>query len=194
LIRIFLQIRNKFNIISDMKIRNYEFKARAADLKGLEREFLKLNPVFRGEDHQVDIYFKVDSGRLKLREGNIENSLIYYERPDTPGAKESDVLLYRHNRNDSLKEILTRISGIKVIVDKRRRIYFIGNVKFHFDTVRYLGDFIEVEAIDETGQIPTEDLMGQCSYYFKYLGLKESDYIDKSYSDLVRERTEDINK
>jgi adenylate cyclase class IV len=46
-----------------------------------------------------------------------------------------------------------KVHGIKVIVQKKRRIYFIGNVKFHFDTIAELGTFIEVEAIDKDGTL-----------------------------------------
>jgi adenylate cyclase class IV len=114
-----------------MKLRNYEFKARAQNLNKLEQKLLELNPVFRGEDHQIDTYFNVKTGRLKLREGNIENALIYYERPDIADAKQSAIVLYKHQPDISLKEILTKVNGIKVVVNKRRKIYFIGNVKFH---------------------------------------------------------------
>ena len=168
-----------------MNLRNYEFKARASDLNILEQKLLELNPVFKGEDHQIDTYFNVHAGRLKLREGNIENALIYYERPDIAGAKQCEIFLYKHQPESSLKEILTKVHGIKIIVDKRRRIYFIDNVKFHFDIVSELGTFIEVEAIDETGSIDTEKLKEQCRYYFSYFGLSDSDYINKSYSDLI---------
>jgi len=172
-----------------MNIRNIEFKARAADLDELEQSLLELNPLFRGEDHQIDTYFNIPSGRLKLREGNIENALIYYERPDTANAKQSAIILYKHQPDISLKEILTRVNGIKVVVDKRRKIYFIGNVKFHFDTVMELGTFIEVEAIDETGQINVEELKKQCDLYFSFFGLEAADYISKSYSDLILEKS-----
>jgi adenylate cyclase class 2 len=171
-----------------MKITNYEFKARATDLTELEQKLKKLNPIFKGEDHQTDTYFTVPEGRLKLREGNIENALIYYERENSLGAKQSSVLLYKHNPDKSLKEILTKLFGIKIIVDKRRRIYFIDNVKFHFDIVEGLGTFIEVEAIDSTGNIGVESLKGQCEKYFDYFGLKESDFVDKSYSDLLHDK------
>jgi predicted adenylyl cyclase CyaB len=168
-----------------MKLRNYEFKARASNLNELEQKLIELNPVYKGEDHQVDTYFNVHSGRLKLREGNIENALIYYKRPNTAGAKQSDILLYKHQPESSLKEILTEVHGIKIIVDKRRKIYFIENVKFHFDIVNELGTFIEVEAIDETGSMDTEKLKEQCRYYFSYFGLIDSDYVKGSYSDLI---------
>lgn len=171
-----------------MKLRNYEFKARASDLNILEKKLIKLNPVFKGEDHQIDTYFNVHAGRLKLREGNIENALIYYERPDTAGAKQCEIIIYKQRPESSLKEILTKVHGIKIIVDKRRRIYFIENVKFHFDTVNELGTFIEVEAIDETGSIDTEKLKEQCRYYFSYFGFSDSDYITKSYCDLILEK------
>jgi predicted adenylyl cyclase CyaB len=168
-----------------MKITNYEFKARATDLTELEQKLKKLNPLFKGEDHQTDTYFNVPDGRLKLREGNIENALIYYERENSLGAKQSSVLLYKHNPDKSLKEILTKLFGIKVVVDKKRKIYFIDNVKIHLDIVEGLGTFIEVEAIDSTGNIGVENLKEQCEKYFLYFGLRESDFVDKSYSDLL---------
>jgi adenylate cyclase class IV len=65
-----------------MSIKNFEFKAKVEDLDKYEQKLLTLNPVFYGIDHQVDTYFNVSNGRLKLREGNIENALIDYERED----------------------------------------------------------------------------------------------------------------
>jgi len=171
-----------------MNLHNFEFKARVKELKKLEQKLLKLNPVFKGEDHQTDTYFNVPKGRLKLREGNIENALIYYEREDKASAKSADILLYKHNPDVSLKEILGRVNGVKVIVDKVRRIYFIENVKFHFDTLNELGTFIEVEAIDENGQKNLEELEKQCKKYFTFFDLRESDYVSKSYSDLILEK------
>jgi adenylate cyclase, class 2 len=168
-----------------MKLKNYEFKAKTEDLDRLERELLGLNPVFKGEDHQIDTYFNVPSGRLKLREGNIENALIYYERPDIADAKQADIILYKHSPEKSLKDILAKVHGIKTIVDKTRRIYFIENVKFHFDKVINLGTYVEVEAIDETGGIGLEMLKEQCKRYFLFFGLNKSDLVDKSYSDLI---------
>jgi predicted adenylyl cyclase CyaB len=168
-----------------MKLKNYEFKAKAGDLDKLERKLLGLSPIFKGEDHQIDTYFNVPSGRLKLREGNIENALIYYERPDIADAKQADIILYKHSPDKSLKDILAKVLGIKTTVDKTRRIYFIEKVKFHFDMVENLGTFVEVEAIDETGEAGLEKLKEQCNKYFLFFGLDKSDLVDKSYSDLI---------
>ncbi len=168
-----------------MKIINYEFKAVAKDVDLLEQKLQLLNPVFKGEDHQIDTYFNVAKGRLKLREGNIENSLIYYERPDTADAKQSDVLLYEHTNSSIIKDILIKLHGIKVVVDKTRRIYFIDNVKFHFDRVKDLGTFVEVEAQSDAADADIQQLQAQCSQYFQLFELNTSDYIHVSYSDLL---------
>jgi len=167
---------------------NFEFKANTKDVVAAEKKLLTLSPIFKGEDHQIDTYFNTPKGRLKLREGNIENSLIYYERKNTAGAKQSNILLYEHQPNETLKQILTTTNGIKTIVDKKRKIYFIENVKFHFDTVEGLGNFIEVEAIDSDGSIGVEKLKEQCTYYASFLGVQPSDYIAVSYSDLILDK------
>jgi predicted adenylyl cyclase CyaB len=170
-----------------MPVVNFEFKARTNELNNLENKLLLLKPQFIGEDHQTDTYFNVNIGRLKLREGNIENSLIYYERENTSGAKLSNVLLYQHLPGTTLKEILIKLHGIKTIVRKIRRIYFIGNTKFHFDRVAGLGPFIEVEAIDDTGKTDLAQLEEQCKWYADFFEIKEGDYIKFSYSDLILE-------
>ena len=171
-----------------MPILNFEFKARTNRLNELEKNLFRLNPRFIGEDHQTDSYFNVQKGRLKLREGNIENALIFYERPDTAGAKQSNVLLYQHKPDPALKEILKQTLGVKVVVEKTRRIYFIDNVKFHFDTVEGLGNFVEVEAIDETAAIGLSEIQRQCKHYADYFKFQPEDFISASYSDLILEK------
>src|SRR6218665_1693435 len=154
-----------------MKIKNFEFKAKVSAIEPFESKLLSLNPTFQGIDHQIDTYFNATIGRLKLREGNIENSLINYDRKNISGSKESQIILYQHNPNPALKEILERQLGIKVIVDKRRKIYFVENIKFHFDFVEQLGTFIEVEAIDAEEKYTIEELKDQCDKYFRFFEL-----------------------
>ncbi len=172
-----------------MAVLNIEFKASSSKLTELEALLQQYDPLFIGEDHQADTYFNVPAGRLKLREGNIENALIHYEREDSPGAKASHVLLYHHKPDKALKDILIKTLGIKAVVDKRRRIYFINNVKFHFDTVDGLGTFVEVEAIDKDGTIGKEKLQAQCDQYAALFGINAEDYCSGSYSDMILEKT-----
>ena len=171
-----------------MNIKNFEFKAKVDNIEEYENKLLKLNPIFKGTDHQIDTYFNVSKGRLKLREGNIENSLINYDRENINDSKQSDIILYQHEPNVALKNILIRQLGVKITVDKQRKIYFIDNVKFHFDLVDSLGTFIEVEAIDSKEEFTIGQLKEQCDKYFNYFGLDKLQLVDKSYSDLVEKK------
>ena len=164
---------------------NFEFKAKHCNIKDAEERLLEQQPLFIGEDRQVDTYFNVANGRLKLREGTIEQSLIFYERTNTAGAKQSNVTLYNHQPDAALKMVLQQSLGIKTVVDKKRRIYFIDNVKFHFDRVEGLGEFIEVEAIDKDGTIGIEKLKKQCLFYQQLLHVQDADFMAESYSDML---------
>jgi predicted adenylyl cyclase CyaB len=169
---------------------NIEIKARSSNHTRI-REILALKAAdYRGRDHQLDTYFYVPSGRLKLRKGNIENSLIYYDRENIQGPKQSNVALARLSPNPDLRDVLAKALGVLVVVDKQREIYFVDNVKIHLDSVRGLGDFCEIEAIDEDGSIGTDALLEQCQHYIDLFGIAPSDLVSTSYSDLLLERNE----
>lgn len=162
-----------------------EIKAKCAEQNRIRDILTSQHPLFKGTDHQIDTYFKVNQGRLKLREGNIENHLIYYERENTATPKKSEVTLFKTEPGSSLKSILTQSLGILVVVDKQREIYFIDNVKFHIDSVKQLGTFIEIEAIDDNGSIRKDKLQEQCQYYLDLFQINPADLISHSYSDLL---------
>ena len=48
-----------------------------------------------------------------------------------------------------------------------------------------LGSFIEVEAIDDKGELTIEQLKQQCDQYFSFFELDKMQLVDKSYSDLI---------
>ena len=165
--------------------RNIEIKARCRNQKHIRNLLLDRGADCRGTDHQFDTYFDVENGRLKLREGTIENALIHYERDDQTGPKQSNVLLYEVQAGSSLKEILAKVFGVLVVVDKQREIYFIDNVKFHIDRVGGLGEFVEIEAIDEDGSRSVESLHAQCRFFMDILGITQDDLLVSSYSDML---------
>ncbi len=164
---------------------NIEIKAKCADQEKV-REILRAHQAdFKGVDHQIDTYFNTPNGRMKLREGNIENSLIFYEREDQEGPKRSNVILVDVESGSNLKTLLTKALGVLAVVDKQREGYFIENVKFHVDTVKGLGTFMEIEAIDTTGAIGRDKLLERCGHYQKLLGVQDSDLLTNSYSDQI---------
>lgn len=162
-----------------------EIKARCEQQAAIRHHLRERNARFVGEDHQVDTYFRVPDGRLKLREGTIERSLIYYQRANQQGPKTSNVTLYKPGEGDELKAILQQVLGVLVVVDKRREIYFIDNVKIHLDRVDRLGAFVEIEAIDHEGTIGEARLRQQCEHYLRLFDIQEDDLVAVSYSDMI---------
>jgi adenylate cyclase class 2 len=165
---------------------NIEIKAKCFHPEKVEAFLLSNGARFAGLDHQKDTYFHVPSGRLKLRQGNIENSLIFYDRPDQQGPKQSDFLLSPVIDGAAQEKLLAKALGIKVIVEKHRKIFFIDNIKFHLDEVPGLGSFVEIEAGNLSDPSKTiDDLRAQCDHYMKAFEISNDDLIHHSYSDML---------
>ena len=166
---------------------NIEIKARTTRATEIRKYLQENDAAFIGTDLQTDTYFNVPNGRLKLREGNIENNLIYYSRAETGGTKQSNVDMMQVADPPVLKNILAKAMDVLAVVSKRREIYYIGNVKFHLDTLDGLGEFVEIEACDRFEDISVERLKEQCEEYMNVFGVREEDLVRKSYSDMVME-------
>lgn len=151
-----------------MKHFNVEIKAKCSNHGHIRNVLKSQNAIFVGNDHQIDTYFNVDHGGLKLRKGKIENFLVFYEREEKKGPKRSNVVLFKTELDCSLRDILVKSLGILVVVEKRREIYYIDNVKFHLDTVRDLGTFVEIEAINKKGAIGKADYLKCVSTIWNY--------------------------
>jgi len=161
-----------------------ELKARYEDLG-------KARALMAGGDHigtykQVDTYFSTGERRLKVRtiEGQREGQLVYYERPDEGGVKESHVLLAPLLDAGAVREILRRVLPVQAEVRKTREVWRYRGIQVHLDTVRGLGKFIEFEKIlkdeseREAGRQELEALRA-------YLQIPQEDLMASSYSDLV---------
>ncbi|MDP8269605.1 MAG: GNAT family N-acetyltransferase [Candidatus Tenebribacter davisii] len=168
-----------------MSVLNIEIKAKCKYPNNIRKILINRNAIFKGTDNQKDTYFNVRNGRLKIREGNIENSLVHYDREDISGPKRSDVLYYQPRKEDLVKQQLIKAIGTLVIVNKKREIYYIDNIKFHIDEVEELGSFVEIEAIDKTGNIGSEKLYEQCKEYLALFKIQDEDLINNSYSDMI---------
>jgi adenylate cyclase, class 2 len=168
-----------------MSYLNVEIKARCSQPTMAKDYLSRHGAQFKGVDEQTDTYFNVHRGRLKLREGNIENNLIFYERKDQAGPKNSQFQLVKVEDAKGLKEALDSSMGVKVVVKKRREIYYIRNVKFHLDEVHGLGSFVEIEAGNMLAALLQEQLKEQCDFYMHELKIREEDLIQVSYSDML---------
>jgi len=170
-------------LIFFMKGVNIEIKAKTTDLAIARQILLAAGAVLKGIDRQTDTYFKVSHGRLKLRQGNVENNLIHYFREDKSGPKKSEVIVCPvASESEEIKNALATACGILAEVNKTREIYYIGNAKFHLDEVKNLGKFIEIEIFGYNNQ---EELWQDCRKYMQALGIHEGSLISNSYSDML---------
>ena len=169
-------------------MRNVEIKARLRDMGAAERIAVELaGPEPHARLRQVDTYFRVPAGRLKLREisGTEERAeLIVYHRPDQSGPKSSTYHVAPVDDPAALKGVLVECLGVRIVVDKRRTVYLWRNVRIHLDSVAGLGEFLEFEAVmpegaaDEEGERLVADLMER-------FGTPRGDLIEGSYSDMA---------
>jgi adenylate cyclase class 2 len=172
-----------------MSYLNVEIKAKCTAPEKVRHYLLANKAEYKGLDIQTDTYFKVPNGRLKLRQGNIENNLIYYERTNQAGPKQSHFQLVKVEDAVGLKAALTKANGIKVVVEKKREIYFIENVKFHLDTLAGLGTFVEIEASNMYKDVTKDVLQEQCEYYMTAFEMDAADLVATSYSDMLLANT-----
>jgi adenylate cyclase class 2 len=175
----------KKNSFLSMSHFNIEIKASCSNPDEVRSLLISLGAVSHGTDYQKDTYFNVPTGKLKLREGNIENSLIFYLRPEESGPKRSEVFMETLSLNNGLAEVLSKALGVHCIVEKQREIYFIDNVKFHIDSVENLGHFIEIEAISAGHTLAQNHIQAQCEFYIQTLHIKPEHFLTQGYAELI---------
>lgn len=164
---------------------------RLLELKARYEDLGKARALLQGAEHvgtfrQVDTYFSLGERRLKLRtfEGQADGQLVYYERPDQGGVKESRVLLAALPDGRAVLEILRRAFPVKAEIRKTREVYRLQGVQVHLDVVQGLGRYLEFEqtVTDDTdleeGRKRLEELRG-------YFQIPEEDVMASSYSDLL---------
>ncbi len=160
---------------------NLELKARIASLEAAEARARAAGLQFRDILPQVDTYFRVVDGRLKLREQKGGPSeLIYYERSENTSERLSTYYTEPVADPTRLVQLLSRALGILAVVAKERHLYLYRGARVHLDEVRGLGSFVEFEVpADAQG---TEEIMKELRQLF---GIGEADVIKNSYSDMI---------
>jgi predicted adenylyl cyclase CyaB len=131
---------------------NIEIKARLGDLDGAAETARRLGASDSGAEEQTDWYFRVPRGRLKLRRSSrTGDQLVIYLRPDEPGPCRADYEVIPVRADGRTRELLEKMLGIDVIVEKRRHLFVLENTRIHLDEVVRLGTFLELEAVYARG-------------------------------------------
>jgi adenylate cyclase class 2 len=165
-----------------------ELKARVSDHEVLRKKLSALGAKHVGTFQQMDSYFRVPEGRLKLREvedGSVAE-LIYYERENIAGPKSDDAFILRVQEPEELKKILKKILAPLVVVEKVREIYWYKGTQIHLDTVKKLGKFIEFERQTSDDQKSIEKDRLILEKLMKKLKIDPNNLETLSYSDLIQ--------
>jgi adenylate cyclase class IV len=164
---------------------NLEIKARYTELGAARAALGRLGARPAGGEVQIDTYYLVPNGRLKLRE--IEGQpavLIWYDRPDRSEARLSTYHLVSVPDAPALKSALAAALEVRGEVHKRREIYLWHNVRIHLDEVAKLGSFVEFEAVlssEEDQSMAADRLARLC----QGLGIALVDQVASSYAELL---------
>jgi predicted adenylyl cyclase CyaB len=172
---------------------NIEIKAKCRDLQKARSIAEKVKTNYAGSLHQVDTYFSTKEGRLKLREINGKDAqLIPYYKEYRIGPMKSSYSVMPVKDPKNLKEILHKILGTITVVDKKREVFLVNNVRIHLDEVKELGSFIEFEAVyKDNTQVEKEIESKKVSELMIVFGIKDEDLLDKSYIDYLLEDHKD---
>lgn len=166
--------------------RNYELKARLADPDAAHRACLALGAESGGLLRQLDTYFDVAHGWLKLREEPGEAAqLIAYLRPEEEAARESRFSIAGVPEPAPLTAVLEKNLGLRARVRKRRDLYLWEGIRIHLDDVESLGFFLELEAPLDQGSSPPEQKK-RVRQLREALSIEETDLIGTSYCELLR--------
>jgi adenylate cyclase class 2 len=167
-------------------LRNIELKAVCRDLAAARVAAINLDPPVRndGVRRQIDTYFVVPNGRLKLRETDRGSELIWYDRPDQAVTRRSDYRLTPITHPAELKASLAAGLGVRGVVDKTREVLLWHNVRIHLDQVAGLGSFVEFEAVIGAGD---EERVGHAriAALCTAMAITRSDHLETSYCDLL---------
>lgn len=169
-------------------MKNIELKVKVNSLKAT-RDLVVVNGAREeGVLYQVDTYFNTKHGRLKFREINDEIfQIIYYNRPDTSESKLSTYKIIPFTKDFSRDMLLSlkESNGVKIVVEKKRELWIYKNTRIHLDTVKKLGEFVELETV--VNNISLSDAKMEHKNVINMLSLGQYEKCIGSYSDLLSE-------
>jgi len=164
--------------------RNTEIKARIDSVEKLLPAVAALADQGPVEIDQEDVFFACSCGRLKLRFlAADEGELIFYQRAEQPGPKESFYHIARTCTPAALHKILAQVLAETGRVRKHRTLFLRGATRIHLDRVEGLGDFLELEVVLTEDQ-PAEQGAAIAAELMELLGIEAGRLIDGAYLDL----------
>lgn len=162
---------------------NLELKISVESYSKILEKIKKSDATYTKTLFQKDIYYKVKKGLLKLRveEGNF--TLIKYLRDEKRKRWSNYQLLKLEGENP--EKYLRELFEIDTVVQKKRELYMYKNTRIHLDTVRGLGNFLELESVVVKNKRNSEKEFNEV---VKFLNLDLSKQIKASYKNLIEQK------
>ena len=114
--------------------RNVEIKARIESIESLLPKVIAIADSGPTEIRQDDTFVSCPSGRLKLRSfSESDGQLIYYERSNVSGPKESFYIISPTESVATLREALSLAYGQRGRVRKHRTLFLLGRTRIHLE-------------------------------------------------------------
>jgi adenylate cyclase len=169
--------------------RNIEVKARVDNVQAWIPRAKALADSWPSTLVQDDTFFNCLNGRLKLRAFNADKGeLIFYQRPNETGPKESTYSIVETCSPDLMREVLTSAYGQVGRLRKTRTLFLSGRTRIHLDQVEGLGDFIELEVVLSSNEPAEAGVEIACALLTK-LGIREESLVAGAYLDLLKPRS-----
>lgn len=163
---------------------NIEIKAPLADRAGVQSRLRDMCADEQWTRRQLDTFFSVPRGWLKLREEDGRVELIAYTRStDNAGPRASDYQVLPVHDAAAMSELLARVAPVDAVVEKQRTMWLWRHTRIHLDRVAGLGDFLELETVVDG--IMEEAAMAECDEVIAALALDRSTFLAVPYRDLI---------
>ena len=165
--------------------RNIEIKARIESVESMVPLVARIADEGPTEIIQDDTFFVCAAGRLKLRAfSEHEGQLIFCQRPDSAGPKESFYVISPTSSPETLRQALSLAYGVVGRVRKHRTLFMVGRTRIHLDQVEGLGTFLELEVVLAEGE-PPETGMAVANELLEKLAIPHHQLIEEAYVDLL---------
>ena len=165
--------------------RNIEIKARIESIEGMRTKVAALADHGPIELLQNNTFFTCARGRLKLGAlSATEGQLIFYQRANHMGPKESFFIIAPTAAPDSVRAALSLAYGQAGRVRTQRTVYVVGRTRVHLDRVEGLGHFLELEVVLAEGE-PAGPGVEEAHKLMAALGITPAQLIEGAYVDLL---------
>jgi adenylate cyclase class IV len=168
--------------------RNIEIKARLESVDAMRSKAAALADHGPIELLQDDTFFTCERGRLNPRALSASaGQLIFYQRANQTGPKESFFLMAPTSSPDTLREALSLAYGQAGHVRKHRTLYRVGRTRVHLDRVEELGHFLELEVVLAEGEQAGSGVE-EAHKLMAALGIAPTQLIEGAYVELLAQK------